>query len=146
MTDQSESTRELKTGGDLSDFARLDRLKKGIDQIPIHRIFQSYEHLTKVLLPKVELLRGVQSEDYKLFSELATNLQWALVVANRFEYLEAALQRQKVVNQTLISQLLVSESELKKYTTLEDLALTSSLDSYKAAIVSRLTDNTNFKP
>ncbi len=141
----NDASREIKTGGNLSDLARMEKFRKGIEAIPITRVNNSYLYLVDVLLPAIEKTKGI-SDNYKKLSEVATNLQWALVVFDRLEYLQAALQRQKVLNVALVSQLTTAESELQKYTTLEDLALSQSLDAYRDAIVTRLTNSANFKP
>jgi ABC-type uncharacterized transport system fused permease/ATPase subunit len=141
----NDASREIKTGGNLSDLARLEKFRKGIEAIPITRVNNSYLYLVDVLLPAIEKTKGL-SDNYKKLSEVATNLQWALVVFDRLEYLQAALHREKALCKFLNEKAGELEKELQKYTTLEDLAMSQSLDTYRAAIVARLTNSTNFKP
>jgi len=130
-------TRELSDKGNNAETWGIAR---SIEDIPVKRMYDNFQYLENNLLPKIEATRGKDSSDYILFTDIQKNLLWAVMLASRYE---GALKKNGLLQlqlsiQTELNQLL--QGELSKYTTMEDLFLSSGLDKIAAAVAKRVSE------
>jgi hypothetical protein len=133
----SAQTRELKDNGNNSETWSTAR---SIEDIPVKRMYANFQYLESELLPKIEAARGKESSDYRLFSDIQKNLLWAVMLASRYE---AALKKNGLLQLQLSIQTELNaslQSELSKYTTMEDLFLSTGLDKIAAAVAKRVSE------
>jgi hypothetical protein len=129
----------------LKDISAGDREKmvRGMKDVPAAKMIDAVNFIDKNLLPAVKKKSGDKSADYEFFTNVIDYLLWAIVVVDRYDTLEARWVRQRMQIALLQEQNDLLEKELLKYTTLEDLYFTSSLDAYaqriKEAAADRLT-------
>ncbi len=116
------------------------RIAKGIESVAINKIYQQALHIEKHYLPTIEKSRGVESAEYKFFKEVFTSLMWAIVLADRNEFSEVKLYRVSLQLEFYQQHAEKLERMLNKYTTLEDLFLSSSLDQLAATTAKRVQD------
>jgi hypothetical protein len=120
-----------------------DRQRKytaGMKEVPVKRMIDAVDYIDKNMLPAVKKKKGEGSADYEFFKSVCDFLLWAVVVVDRYEQLESRWVRQKVEIQLLRELVETYEKELSKYTTMEDLLFSSSLDIYARRAKDRAAD------
>lgn len=136
-------TREISNTGNNTEMSAKMR---SIEDIPVKRMYDNSQYLENILLPKIEKLKGKDSEDHKLFADIQKNLLWAIMLASRFEQQlkkNGLLQLQLSIKTELCNLL---QSELLKYTTIEDLLFSSGLDNLASGIARKVFENLKVKP
>lgn len=114
--------------------AALEVLRK----MPTHRIVASIQYLEKNLIPAVERKSGKSSADLTVFREVVDLLKWAAIVYDRLEN-QARINTHLQLDLTILKErLLLAESELTKYQTVEDLMLTDSLRHIEKGVRARI--------
>ena len=113
------------------------KLYKGIRDVPAKQIFEQVQYLDQVMLPKIAEKRGVESEDYKFYKSVADSLLWAIHIIDRYEFLQTRYLTACMQSAFWQDLNVKYEKELSKYTTLEDLMFTSSLDAYNESVKQR---------
>jgi hypothetical protein len=116
------------------------KMSAGMKDVPVNKMMSAIQYLEKNLLPAVKKRGGGESADYKFFSELIDYMIWAIVIADRYDSLEGRWVRQKIDIALLREWLEFYEKQLSKYTSMEDLLLTSGLDEIAKGVKQRATD------
>jgi len=124
------------------DQVRTQNLAAGgkfrLDEVPIRKYYDQAQYIEKTLLPRIKETRGETSADYTFFCEVFRSLLYGALVTDRFNGVMLRLQQQKQVNQILQARADLAETELMKYTTMENLLLTDGLDKIAADTVRRI--------
>jgi hypothetical protein len=108
------------------------------DRIPVKKMHEQALHIFHSLLPEIERKRGKTSEDYKFFRDVYRSLLWAMVLENRSEWFQKTLSSKTMLLDIYKKRAESAENELLKYTTLEDLYLSESLDHIAAGVKNRI--------
>ena len=125
---------------------RHESLQKVMDAMPGGKIRSQILYLENNILPAVKAKRGGEgSADYVFFKSLIDSLKWALVMYDRNDRLmrESSLLRLRSV--IMEQQLELSERELQKYTSLEDLYLSECLDHIDRGVRAKIEREVNGK-
>ena len=102
-----------------------------IEGFPVKRIIEVMQYLKEQIIPAIEKKsKGVQTQEYILFSEIVDMMFWALAVDDRRDFLTRKLGSMKLENEILRDRLQLAESELLKYQTAEELLYADFLDIY----------------
>jgi hypothetical protein len=109
---------------------QLSKLARGMKDVPVARMIDAVNYIDKNLLPAIKKKSGDKSADFEFFTNVIDHLLWAIAIADRYDSLEAKWAGQRLEIQILREHVERLEKELGKYTTLEDLILTASLDVY----------------
>jgi hypothetical protein len=109
--------------------------------IPIRKFFDQSQYIEKSILPAVAKRSGSKSADYQFFSETVRCLLYGTVLIDRQNSLVMKTQQLKQLNELLQARVDLAEKELLKYTTMEDLLLTESMDKIAANVINRLKEN-----
>src|ERR1700678_685711 len=117
-----------------------DRLAQGIRDVPVRKFVEQVQFLETSLLPRLEKKGGKTSPDYIFFAAVVKSLMWAIVLCDRYDFLNGKYIDQKIDLTLLRDRILVYESELTKYQALEDIFLTDSLDRYAQGVKNRVGD------
>ena len=129
---------------DLSNGDR-DKLVKGMREVPVAKMIDAVNFIDKNLLPAVKKKSGDKSADFEFFTNVIDYLLWAIVIVDRYETLEMKWTGQKLEIQVLREYLQIYEKEIGKYTALEDLMWSSSLDLYAKRIKDTAADRLKIK-
>jgi hypothetical protein len=113
------------------------RLAQGIRDLPVSKFLQQIQYMEKELLPAVERRKGKDSEDYKFFASVCSSLVYAIILCDRYEYLENKLTSEHLLVQVLKDRQAMVEKELSRYCTMEDLYFSNFLDRYAEATAER---------
>jgi hypothetical protein len=137
----------LLAADSLKDLSRgeRDKLVKGMREVPVAKMIDAVNFIDKNLLPAVKKKSGDKSADFEFFTNVIDYLLWAIVIVDRYETLEMKWTGQKLEIQVLREYLQIYEKEIGKYTALEDLMLSSSLDLYAKRIKDAAADRLKIK-
>lgn len=113
-------------------------IKKTMDKLPAQQMVNAIQYLEKQILPSVKKRSGESSPDYKFFSELVELLGWSAMIYERCSTLRTMHASIKIENSLLLERLKLYENELNKYTTIEDIYITDSLQHIEKGILARL--------
>jgi len=119
---------------DVAKSVRDKKIGRGVNDIPVKKIIDAVDYIEKNLLPAVKKKGGEASADYEFFSSLIKYLLYAIVVTDRYDYLEGKYVRKLIEGQIQREHMELMERELRKYNALEDLYLTDALDLYAQRI------------
>jgi hypothetical protein len=100
-----------------------DALKRAFDAIPQKKYIEQAQYLREHMLPKIAQSRGEASSDYKFYYSVFESLMSAIKMADRDQSLRLMISSEKLLNEFLTKKILFLESELLKYTTLEQLSI-----------------------
>jgi hypothetical protein len=126
--DNLRASLQLKTDINAARDKLCDAAMETLKRMPSHRIASCLQYLEKNLMPAVERKGGTNAPDLAVFKETANLLKWALLLYDRLE-MQTRVNTHLQLDLTILRErLLLAESELMKYQTMEDLLLT---DSYK---------------
>lgn len=98
------------------------------ERMPVKQMYDQALYIDKDLLPRIEQQKGKEHADYKFFKNVYRSLLWAIVVEDRHEWMLRKLQQSEQLKKIFEEKCLQAERELQRYTTLEDLYLSDSLD------------------
>lgn len=131
----------------LSQLSEEDQRKlvEGLKNVPQRQILEQAQYLENVLLPKIKQNRGEDHADYKYYRSVCDSLMWCIFIIDRYEFLEWELNKQKIQNEFLQEQLLITRRELGKYHAAEDLIMSSSLNDYARTIGKKIDEKLNRK-
>jgi hypothetical protein len=119
---------------------KREKLVRGMKEVPVSRMIDAVNYIDKNLLPAIKKKSGEKSADYEFFKEVIDHLLWAVVIVDRYEALEGRWVHQKLEIQLLREYTEMYEKELQKYTTVEDLLLSSTLDLYADRVKQQAAD------
>lgn len=117
-----------------------ERIKKqaaGLAGIPVRKMMDEALYIDEELLPRVKKKGGEKSADYIFFSEVKDSLLYAILLADRHDFLWRSNTELKIRYQLALDHIALLESELQKYTTLEDLFYSDALNDYADSIKKR---------
>ena len=127
---------------DKIDQARTENLSEGkkfsLDQIPIKKFYDQAIYIEKMLLPAIEKKSGKQSADYLFFTDVYKSLLYGALIVDRVNDMALKNQRLMQLNKIYQADILMLEKSILKYTTMEDLYLTSGLDKIAADIARKV--------
>lgn len=131
--------------GDLVEDAEARKEKarraSGLSDVPVGQMIDQAIYIRDELLPAVERKKGGKdSADYIFFSGVFRSLLSAVVMADRYEFLQREVGYAKLTGSIVKDRLQYLEQELLKYTTLEDLFRSDALDSYAQGVKNRAED------
>lgn len=124
-----EKTKNLAAGG-----------KFRLDEIPLRKFFEQAQYIEKTLLPAIDRKSGKKSADYQFFQGVYMSLLHAVMIADREHSLVKKTQHYKQLSDFYQARAEISETELLKYTTLENLYITGGLEIIAGGIVQRVND------
>jgi hypothetical protein len=119
------------------DESHADALKRAFDAIPQKKYIEQAQYLREHMLPKIAQSRGESSSDFKFYYSVFESLMSAIRMADRDQSLRMMISSEKLLNEFLYKKILFLESELTKYTTLEQLSineLATELSTRKTAL------------
>jgi hypothetical protein len=133
---------DLLYKADLEEVAKGNRsgLEDGLRNAPVKQMIDAANYIENNLLPAVKKKNGEKSADYIFFKEVVDYLAWAILLSDRYGQMEMRWIRQKLEIQLLKEHLELLERELQRYTTLEDVLLSSTLDVYAARVKAAVAD------
>jgi hypothetical protein len=91
-----------------------------MEDIPLRKFFDQAQYIEKTLLPAIEKKSG-RGTDFIFFTEVYKSLLYAVLLADRDRTLVIKLQQEKQFKEYYKCHAEILETELLKYTTLEDL-------------------------
>lgn len=109
--------------------------------VPIKKFYDQAQYIEKTLLPAVERKSGDRSADYQFFAETFKCLLYGAIVIDRNDMLIRKIQHLMQQIDILQVRVDISERELLKYTTLEDIMLTESNDKLSANIARKIENS-----
>lgn len=116
------------TRKELGEAADVGRIREEMNKMPVNRMINAANYLIDNLLPAVEKKGGKNSADFKFFCELVELLLSAVVMHDRINLLERKLTDAKIDYLLCREKLTWYESELQKYTTLEDIWMSEGFE------------------
>lgn len=96
-------------------------LNRAFDTIPQVRFIEQAQYLREFMLPKIAASRGIDSADYKFYYSVFESLMYSIKMADRDQTYRFMISNEKLLNEFLKKRILFYESELQKYTSLEEL-------------------------
>lgn len=97
------------------------KLDKAFHEVPQVKYIEQAQYMREHMLPKIEKSRGIDSPEYKFYYSVFESLMYAISLCDRDQSLRRRLSNEKLMNEILHQRTLFYESELQRYTTLEDL-------------------------
>jgi hypothetical protein len=117
------------------------RRAAGLSDIPVSRMIDNAMYIRDQLLPQIEKKKGgKEGSDYEFFTQVFRSLLYAVVLSDRYDFLNRELQHGKLIGVILKERVEYFERELLKYTTLEDLFHGDALDRYAQGVKNRAED------
>lgn len=104
--------------------ATADALKKAFQKIPQVRFIEQAQYLKNVLLPKIAATRGLNSTEYIFHYSVFESLMYSITLADRDQSIRLMISNEKILNEFLQKRLAFYQTELQKFTTLENLTIT----------------------
>lgn len=123
----------------------IGRMSRELERMPVKVMIDQVNYIDKQLLPAVKKKGGAESEDYKFFSGLINSLLWAIMVKDRFDRLERMYGHQALHLHIVKQEAQLLKGELDKYTTMEDLWHSGSIEQVLKGIQQRAEDLLNKK-
>jgi hypothetical protein len=113
-----------------------EKLSGGTRDIPVAQMYEQLQYIEKELLPAVR--RKNREADISFFEGVCRSMAYAIILCDRYEYLYLKYLNSRVEVALLKDQLVMSEKELQRYTTMEDLFLSDFMNKYAEAIAERV--------
>jgi hypothetical protein len=127
----------------LDAIAKGDRDKRatdGLNGVPVKKIMDAIQYIDSNLLPAVKKKGGDKSADFEFFTGVRDMLVWAIIICDRYDTLEGRHVRKRIEAALYKEWVEFYEKALTKYTTLEDLMLTDSLNIYAQGVKNRVDE------
>jgi len=118
----------------------LAKLAKGMEDIPVNRMMRKFQEIDSVVLPAIarKAIGAENSPEYESFTEIAEFLLWAIMIADRYEAIMRKAVEAAQLREFFQEKAAFYESELLKYTTIENLFFTDSLETYGRAVAKQV--------
>ena len=116
--------------------AETKRLAKGLEDIPEKRMLDQLQYITAELLPAVR--KKGKSVDIEFFEELSRSMAFAVILIERYDYLYGRFINSRIDVALLKDRLEMTERELQRYTTMEDLYLSDFLNRYADTVAEKI--------
>jgi hypothetical protein len=128
----------------LIDKAKTETLAAGgkfrMEDIPLRKFYDQAQYIEKTLLPAIEKKSGSKSADYQFFMDVYRSLLYAVMIVDRDKNIVMKWQHCNQLNSFLQARVDLAERELLKYTTMEDLYITDSMDHIMNGVRQRVED------
>lgn len=114
-------------------------LARAFEKVPQVKFIEQAQYIKNVLLPKIAATRGAESSDYKFHYAVFESLMYSITVVDRDQSIRLMISNEKILNEFLQKRLAFYQTELQKYTTLENLTiseLTSELTTKNSILKS----------
>jgi hypothetical protein len=121
------------------------KIAAGFEAVSVNKIMAQVQQLENSVLPNIEKKSGNTSDNYKFWKSVYTSLLWALCLADRNEYMQLQMAKEKLLREFYQDHAEKLERELLKYCTLEDLFLQGGLQVQAEAVAQRVRDLLNKK-
>jgi hypothetical protein len=121
------------------------KLVDGLQNVPQKQMLDQAQYLENILLPKIAINRGVESEDYKFYKSVSDSLLWAIFIVDRFEFLKTEYATEQLMREFLQEKLIIYKNELNKYQTAEEMIMSHTYDRYAQAVGVKVKDKINGK-
>ncbi len=121
----------------------IGRMSAELERMPVKVMIDQVQYLDKQLLPAVKKRGGEKSEDYIFFQGLINSLLWGIMVKERFDRIERMYGHQALHLHIVKQEAALLKKELDKYTTMEDLWLSGSVEHILKGIQRRAEDLLN---
>jgi hypothetical protein len=109
---------------------QTERLAKGLRDIPVRQMIECMQYLESEMMPAVKKKKGEDSADYKFFYNCWKCMGYAVMLADRYDYLHLRYMY-AIIDKTLLTEhLALAEKELAKYCNAEDVFLSDFADQY----------------
>jgi hypothetical protein len=115
---------------------RSEKLAAGIRDIPVKQMYDQLQYIEKELLPAVR--KKNREADIKFFEGVCRSLAYGIAICDRYEYLHLRYINSRIDVAMLKDHLSMSEKELERYTTMEDLFLSDFMNKYAEKIAERV--------
>jgi len=112
-------------------------LLEGLQIIPAGKMFEIIQYFVNDLLPKVEISRGKNSNDFKQMESVVHSLMYAIKLMEDNQQLRRENSRLKFWNKTLQGINDYNEIELDKYRTVEHLMYSGELENVRKAVIEK---------
>lgn len=96
-------------------------LNRAFQKIPQIRFIEQAQYLREHMLPKIAASRGTNSSDYQFYYAVFESLMYSIKLADRDQSIRLMISNEKLLNEFLQKKVLFYETELQKYTSLEEL-------------------------
>jgi hypothetical protein len=115
-----------------------DRLQRGLELIPVHKVINLIQYLQNNILPQVLKRNGEAHQDYKNFSAIINALVWSVNTNGYHERLMMELSNERMLCEFYRNKCLFYERELTRYTTQEDLLYGETFLATSRALTTKL--------
>jgi hypothetical protein len=115
-------------------------LHNNLHVVPESTMWRLITWLHEIILPKVETHRGVESDEYKNYTGVRDAVIWSLYIVQQYEKVLMKRGKDRQLLRYYIEQNAKLESELLKYTTIEQLISNDAAQAYRQSIVSKAID------
>ena len=115
--------------GKITDESFESSFNRAFQEIPQVKFLNNAQYLSNVVLPELANKRGTDSSSYKMYFEIFECLMYALKIIDRDQQLNVRLSNDKLLIEFYLKRILFYESELQKYTTMENLLFTETAKS-----------------
>lgn len=96
-------------------------LSRAIDTIPQVKFIEQAQYFKNILLPEIEKKRGKETSNYKFYLSVFKSLMYSIKIADKEQTFRRLISQEKLYNEFLRKRVLFLESELMRYTTLDNL-------------------------
>lgn len=103
------------------DESFAESFNKAFHEIPHGKYIEQATYLKDYMLPKIEKSRGIDSAEYKFYYSVFESLMYAIKLLDRDYSLRYRLGTAKIEVEFYRTKVGFYESELQRYSTLEDL-------------------------
>lgn len=116
----------------------IKKTAQGMEDLGVKQMIDQAQFIKENLLPRVKKKQGEDSADYIFFKSVFDSLLRAVLLSDRFDTVQGQLLRAKIYNILSRDHIQLLEAELQKYTTLEDIFLSDSLNRYAKSVKTRV--------
>jgi hypothetical protein len=109
----------------------------GMEDLPVNKMMKAVQYIENNLLPAVKKKSGDKSPDFVFFEDVAKMLLHAIIIHDRYREMERRYVNARIDRELLRERLALTEREMDKYATMEDLWLSESLDHISKGVRAR---------
>jgi hypothetical protein len=129
----------------IRDSPKYKHIREAMDKLPANKMIAAINYIDSNFLPAIKKKSGDKSADYLFFVNLIEMLHHSLVIYDRMKMLQTMHANARLDLELLRERVLLYESELNKYSTLEDVWLSEAMESIEKGIRGRMMDRINAK-
>lgn len=121
------------------------KLHNALAMVPESEMWRLVTWLHEILLPKVALHRGADSDEYKNYVAIRDAVIWAMYISQQYEKVLVQRGQDRQLLGYYVKQNAYFESELLKYTTAENIFSADAAAVFADTLVSKAIDILNLK-